>query len=280
MATENTISIIDDFYLASMGSILRHKMGVTTKWKPNKLAQVILDLNLSMDLPVDEVAIKILDGTVTSIIDDDIPDPSDPTKTIKRYNITSIADYAFYGCTSLVEAYLPACGSIKGYAFTGCTNLETINLSNCTSLSDHAFEGCSSLANLTATKISGIPANAFAGCSSLPSYFSSKGGTIYQNAFANCTSLTEVQFNEYAYLYNCFPGCSNLEKLTLLSPTVCRCDNPSSYFASTKLLNDGVHIFVPEDMVNIYKEDTVYGWSTIAGHIGAYIPPETPEGGE
>ena len=62
-------------------------------------------------------------------------------------DITSIGDYAFYGCTSLTEITLPNnITSIGNYAFYGCTGLTNITLrKNITSIGEYAFENCSNL---------------------------------------------------------------------------------------------------------------------------------------
>lgn len=44
--------------------------------------------------------------------------------------VTSIGDYAFYGCTSLTSVDLPAVTSIGEYAFYGCTSLTSVILRN------------------------------------------------------------------------------------------------------------------------------------------------------
>ncbi len=62
-------------------------------------------------------------------------------------DITSIGDYAFYGCVNLTEITLPNnITSIGKYMFYGCTELTNITLSkNTTNIGDNAFKNCSKL---------------------------------------------------------------------------------------------------------------------------------------
>ncbi len=62
-------------------------------------------------------------------------------------DITSIGDYAFYGCVNLTEITLPVnITSIGKYMFYGCTELTNITLSkNTTNIGDNAFKNCSKL---------------------------------------------------------------------------------------------------------------------------------------
>lgn len=59
------------------------------------------------------------------------------------YNVVSISDYAFYGCSGLTDINIPnSVKSIGNYAFYGCSGLTSINISNSvTSIGDCAFYG-------------------------------------------------------------------------------------------------------------------------------------------
>ena len=73
-------------------------------------------------------------------------------KKIKIPNsVTSIGNYAFYGCSGLTSVMIPdSVTSIGNSAFYNCSGLTSVTISNSvTSIGDHAFENCSSLANVT-----------------------------------------------------------------------------------------------------------------------------------
>ena len=74
------------------------------------------------------------------------PGRKDGTVTVEN-GVTSIADSAFYGCSSLSSIELPNSVTSIGYrTFNGCSSLSSIELpSGLTSIADRAFFGCSDL---------------------------------------------------------------------------------------------------------------------------------------
>ncbi len=89
------------------------------------------------------------------------------------YNVTSIGDYAFYGCYSLERIVIPnSVKSIGECAFQYCYSLERIEIpASVTSIGDRAFSGCSSLESIVIpNSVTSIGAYAFSGCSSLIIY--------------------------------------------------------------------------------------------------------------
>ena len=86
--------------------------------------------------------------------------------------VTSIVDYAFYGCSSLTSVTISNdVTSIGDYAFYGCSSLTSVTISNdVTSIGDYAFYGCSSLTSVTIpNSVTSIGFGAFYGCSGLTS---------------------------------------------------------------------------------------------------------------
>ena len=68
-------------------------------------------------------------------------------------SITSIGDYAFYGCTGLTSIILPdSITNIEECAFFVCTGLTSISIGNSvTSIGEGAFCGCTALTSISFT---------------------------------------------------------------------------------------------------------------------------------
>ncbi len=89
------------------------------------------------------------------------------------YNVTSIGDYAFYGCSSLTSITIPNnVTSIGDYAFYGCSSLTSITIPNSvTSIGDYAFYYCYSLTSIVIpNSVTSIGDYAFYYCYSLTIY--------------------------------------------------------------------------------------------------------------
>ena len=73
--------------------------------------------------------------------------PATVTHEGKEYSVTSIGDYAFYGCSSLTDINIPSSvTSIGDWAFKNCSSLTAITLpEGVTSIGDHAFQYCTKL---------------------------------------------------------------------------------------------------------------------------------------
>ena len=167
-------------------------------------------------------------------------------------SITSIKEYAFYGCTSLKSLTLPnSITSVGAYALYDCTGELVINSptlveaeGNIGNLSSSAFSkitignGPKKIANLL-----------FSGCTSLKSVTIPNSVTsIGYDAFRGCTSLTSVY---------CKPT----------TPPTAIADSWSNWRAFYNNAS-GRKIYVPRNSVSAYKAASF--WSDYASYIVGY----------
>lgn len=110
--------------------------------------------------------------------------------------ITTIGNYAFYGCSLLKDITIPnSVTSIAYYAFYGCASLTSVTIPNgVTGIGSYAFYSCSSLTSVTIPNtVTSIGGNAFYYCSSLQSVTIPNSVTsISSDAFGGTTTLRDI----------------------------------------------------------------------------------------
>ena len=209
-------------------------------------------------------------------------------------SVTSIGDYAFYGCTGLTELTLPnSVTSIGTGAFAYCRGLTKLTLPNSvTSIGTGAFAYCSGLTELTLpNSVTSIGESAFKGCSGLTELTLPNSVTsIGERAFEGCSGLTELilpnsvtSIGKYAF-YDCsgmteltlpnsvrsigdyaFVDCSDLSKITSLAEIPPMCGR--EVFDGVNKTN--CELIVPVISVIAYKQAEVWNeFSNISGFSG------------
>lgn len=76
--------------------------------------------------------------------------------TVNLPNVTTMDNYAFYGCSSLVTVKLPKITSVSSSSFYTCTKLKHVDCGQARGINAQAFNGCSSLTELILRKTDSI----------------------------------------------------------------------------------------------------------------------------
>ena len=145
--------------------------------------------------------------------------------TIIPNTVSSIGNYAFYGCRGLTSIIIPNSVASIGYeSFYSCSDLTSVTISNSVTLiGDYAFSWCSEMTSvIIGDSVDTIGEGAFYYCRSLTSVTIPNSVTSIGNAsFNNCSGLTTVNFNATNcthmgdYYSTVFDACTNLSNLTI-----------------------------------------------------------------
>ena len=138
-----------------------------------------------------------LSALTTVVYETGVPEAAEGEEEVteEETSVTEIGENAFYGCTGLATAPVPATLQKIGYrAFYGCTGLASLVCGNeITEIGERAFYNCSGLETVT---------------------FNEGLKTIKNNAFANCTSLTQIKVPSTLGTASAFSGCTGITKVT------------------------------------------------------------------
>lgn len=120
------------------------------------------------------------------------------TELVIPDDITTIGNYAFYECSSIISITIPdGVTSIGNYAFYNCRGFAHLTIpDSVTSIGENAFHGCSGLGGLSlGNGLTSIGENAFYFCQNLSTVTIPDSVTSIGNyAFFNCAGLTTVMF--------------------------------------------------------------------------------------
>ena len=173
-------------------------------------------------------------------------------------NVTSIGQYAFQYCKSLILITIPnSVTNIDSYAFQYSHNLKSIVIpSSFINIGQYIFRGCYSLASIIIpNSVTNIGSQAFSNCYSLASIIIPNSVTnIGSQAFYNCSFASIIIPNSVISINNSFGGCSSLASIII----------PNSVTSINQLLFSGcyglktidfrTHISVPSlENVNAFQ---------------------------
>ena len=209
----------------------------------------------------------IIPNSVTSIGDWAFWGCSLTSVTIPN-SVTSIGEYAFHGCTGLTSIIIPnSVTSIGNRVFEYCSSLTSITIPNSvTSIGDWAFSGCTGLTFIDIpNSVTSIGYGAFEYCSSLTSATIGKGvTTIPKYCFSYCKNLTNIVIkgNLEFISEKAFRNCENLETFICYALNV---PGSSDYsFSDTDITS--ATLYVPDESVDLYRSDPLFGrFGTIKG---------------
>ena len=229
-----------------------------------------------------EVTSLIIPDDVTSIANYAFSGCSGLTSVAIPNSVTSIGQSAFSGCSGLTSVSIPGgVTSIRNYTFSGCSSLTSVSIPDgVTSIGIAAFSGCSSLTSVSIPEgVTSIRSYSFYGCSSLTSVSIPDGVTsIGDYTFQNCSSLTSVRIpnsvtsiGEFAF-YNC----SQLTSVHISNVAAwCKInfDGPYSnplYYAHHLYLDckEVTSLIVPDDVTFI----RIYAFFNCSGLTSVAIP--------
>lgn len=176
-------------------------------------------------------------------------------------SVTTIADYAFFGCSSLTSVVIgDSVTSIGKYAFYNCWNLMSVMIGDSvTSIGEEAFAKCSSLTSITIPdSVTSIAAWAFQRCDSLTTVEIGDNVTsISHMMFLFCTNLTSIVIGAGTTYISAaaFQGCTNLTSVTFKNYTPVIYDGSGSYKNRFwfKDCNTLPMIYVPYGCSEVYK---------------------------
>ena len=148
--------------------------------------------------------------------------------------VTEIAEYCFYGWTSLQSITIPSSVTRLGDScFGSCSNLSEVTFEKPCQITDlQGFDICSSLQSIT-----------------IPNSVTSLG----DDCFNSCSNLSEVTFEEDCQItkipYGCFSYCSSLESITIPSSveTIDSYCFGSSWSPNTSLTT--IYVNKPQDSI-------------------------------
>ena len=181
---------------------------------------------------------------------------------------TEIPDDQFVDFRALREVVLPSATERIGYkAFAECVNIESITLPEAlTEIGARAFENCYKMTDIiwgTADKLTTIGDRAFFNCHSLKDIELPEGVTeVGIAAFMGCAYLTDLVLPSSINRLSdqSFANASNLTSMTV-NATMPPAISAHTFFAVKR----SIPVYVPEESVELYKSNLLWGEFNIQG---------------
>ena len=175
-------------------------------------------------------------------------------------NVSSICNYAFYGCSNITSVSIPnSVNSIGGSSFADCKNLCSIKIPNSVAIiGDQAFYRCTGLTSIEIpNSITAIGNYAFQGCTALTSIeIPNSLSALNEGLFSGCISLNSVTIpsnvttiGNYVFQY-----CYVLKKIFCYAEEV-----PNADYSFHDMPINEVKLYVPESSISKYKIS--YPWN-------------------
>ena len=168
--------------------------------------------------------------------------------------VTSIGDYAFYGCNPLTSVKISnSVTNVGNDAFANCSGITTVEIPNSVlTIGDGSFLNCKSLYSvIIPNSVTSIGSSSFSSCYALTSISLSNSITsIGENAFYNCYNLSSliIPSSVESIGGNAFSQCALLTSVTVESPKPIKISN--SVFTSRK----NATLYVPTGSKEAYKD--------------------------
>ena len=181
--------------------------------------------------------------------------------TIIPNDVTTIANYAFYGCDGLTSVTIPnSVNTIGEFAFRFCRGLTSVTIPNSvTSIGRDAFSDCSGLTSITIpNSVTSIGIGTFYNCIGLKSVIIPNSVTsIGSSTFGWCSSLTSVTIPTSVTTIGSrvFEGCSGLTSILSINDTPPTCDGT---YVFNNVDKENCILWVPKGSVAVYWEAN--GW--------------------
>ena len=210
-----------------------------------------------------------ISGTGTMYGDSSIQPWDDYKNSIEKVvideGVTTICDYAFDGCTNLINVTIPnSLTSIGHWVFSNCEKLMYIKIpEGVSSIGAFAFFGCIGLINITIpNSVTTIGSRAFAYCTSLTNvtveseneyYSSDENGVLFNKAKTEIVQYPAGNINNTYIIPNsvttignfAFYYCTNLTSIKIVESVTTI--GEAAFFACTSLKN----ITIPNSIVSI-----------------------------
>ncbi len=218
-------------------------------------------------------------------------------KVIIEDEITSIGEYAFYGCSSLKSVNIPeSVTNIGRRAFFGCSSLENINVdtNNKNYISENGIlfnkgktkivkypEGKEEKGYIIPNGVTDIEERAFVGCNNLIGIEIPESVTsIGESAFSGCSSLESIIIPEgvTSIGYEAFYGCSSLKSIDIPEGVTNIGDYVFDGCSSLESINVNVNNknYISEDGILFNKEKTeIIQYPSAKSDIEEYTIPST-----